>query len=197
MSAKAKVAAKGMKKVLEKKVLHGPLRTYIPAGKASGSPPLGTQLGCRGVNIPGFVKDFNERTKNYKPGVPIPSIVEVKADRSYKLTLQLPPFPYYLFQAAGINRGAMKAGWEVAGKITLKHLYEIALIKSQDIAYQASTLQEVVEVAMHSARHCGIQVVRDLDPVEYGKFLEERVKIIQQQRDELQAKREAKLLRTG
>lgn len=131
----SRAAAKGFRKGVEEKIFHGILKTHIPAGMASGSPPLGTQLGqvvstfnlfgyftrqfsninsfiCfqRGVNIPGFVKDFNERTKNYKPGVPIPSIVEVKPDRSYKLTLQLPPFQYYLFQAAGIKRGAMQAG---------------------------------------------------------------------------------------
>ncbi|KAE8743904.1 hypothetical protein FOCC_FOCC009462 [Frankliniella occidentalis] len=196
MSA-AKGAAKGFRKAVEKKIFHGPLKTYIPAGMASGSPPLGTQLGARGVNIPAFVKDFNERTKNHKPGIPIPSIVEVKADRSYKLTLQLPPMPYYLFQAAGITRGAMKPSVEVAGKITLKHVYEIANIKSQDIRYQASTLQEVVENVIFYARHCGIAVVKDLDPNEYGQFLEERSKIIEEQRAEIQEKREAKLLRTG
>lgn len=86
---------------------------------------------------------------------------------------------------------------EVAGKITLKHLYEIAQLKSQDIRYQASTLQEIIEEAMRYARQCGIQVVRELDPVEYGKFLEERAKINEEQRQEIQAKREAKLLRTG
>jgi len=193
----SRAAAKGFRKGVEKKIFHGTLKTHIPAGMASGSPPLGTQLGQRGVNIPGFVKDFNERTKNYKPGVPIPSIVDVKADRSYKLTLQLPPFQYYLFQAAGIKRGAMQAGNEIAGKITHKHLYEIAKIKSQDISNQASSMEEVVEKAMKAARSCGIAVVRHIDPEEYGKFLEERVKIIENQKEELQAKRDAKLLRTG
>ncbi|KAK3908431.1 39S ribosomal protein L11, mitochondrial [Frankliniella fusca] len=196
MSA-AKGVAKGFRKAVEKKIFHGVLKTYIPAGMASGSPPLGTQLGVRGVNIPGFVKDFNERTKNYKPGIPIPSIVDVKPDRSYKLTLQLPPMSYYLFQAAGINRGAMKSTQEVAGKVTLKHVYEIAVLKSQDIRFQASTLQEIVDEVVHSARTCGIAVVRDLDPNEYGKFLEERSKINEAQRAELQAQREAKLLRAG
>lgn len=91
----------------------------------------------------------------------------------------------------------MFSGKEVAGKITLKHLYEIALIKSQDIAYQASTMQEIVDVAMHCARMSGIAVVKNIDPDEYAKFLQERLKIIEEQKAELQAKREAKLLRTG
>ena len=89
------------------------------------------------------------------------------------------------------------AGQEIAGKITHKHLYEIAKIKSQDVAHQASTMEEIVERAMWAARTCGIAVVKNLDPEEYGKFLEERAKIIEAQKEELQAKREAKLLRTG
>mgnify|MGYP001952775862 CR=1 FL=1 len=34
----------GIKKVVEK-VIHGPLRTNIPAGRASSAAPLGQQLG--------------------------------------------------------------------------------------------------------------------------------------------------------
>ena len=40
------------------------------------------------------------------------------------------------------------------------------------------------------------KVVDDYDPVEYAEFLEERKLIIEKQRQELQEKREAKLLRT-
>lgn len=46
-----------------------------------------------------------------------------------------------LKQAAGIQRGAMFPGKEVTGKITRKHLYEIAQIKLQDPPNQLLTLQ--------------------------------------------------------
>lgn len=46
------------------------------------------------------------------------------------------------------------------------------------------------------ARSCGIQVVHKLDANEYAEFLKERAKIVEAQRQELQEKREAKMLRT-
>lgn len=47
------------------------------------------------------------------------------------------------------------------------------------------------------ARTCGIEIVRDLDHIEYEQFLEERKLIVETQRRELQEAREAKMLRTG
>lgn len=48
-----------------------------------------------------------------------------------------------------------------------------------------------------TAKSLGIEVVRELDPKEYGEFLEERAKIVEEQKKELQEKKEAKLLRTA
>ena len=65
------------------------------------------------------LSDFNLKTSIYREGVPVPSFITVNPDRSYNLQLNHPPFPWLIKQAAGIQRGAMKA-WdgEVAGKIT-------------------------------------------------------------------------------
>lgn len=82
-----------------------------------------------------------------------------------------------------------------AGKITLKHIYEIAKIKAQDPLYDCIPLKEVCQKIIDAARRCGVQTVRELTVEEYSQFLEERKVIVAQQQAEIEEKRKAKILR--
>ncbi|XP_066262519.1 large ribosomal subunit protein uL11m [Euwallacea similis] len=194
--SKAAARLKSMKKVVTDKVVHGKMVTNIPAGLAAAGPPLGPMLGQRGVNIAAFCKEFNEKTKEIKTGIPLPTRMTVNPDRSFNLVIHQPPVVYFLKQAAGIQRAAMH-GNEIAGKVTLKHVYEIAKIKSSDPPLQIYSLERICNMVVGIARSCGIEVVKDLDATEYGEFLKERAVIVEQQKKELQEKKEAKLLRAG
>ncbi|CAG4986609.1 unnamed protein product [Colias eurytheme] len=195
--SKSVARLKSMKKVADKIDHSSKLRTNIPAGMASAGPPLGPMLGQRNINIAAFCKDFNEKTANIKQGIPLPVRVKVNPDRSYQLIIHQPPSSYFLKQAAGVNRGAMEPVKEMCGKITIKHIYEIAKIKSQDPPLEWRPLQEICNMLLSQARTCGIEVVRSLDPKEYGEFLNERKAIVEEQKKMLQEKREAKMLRTA
>lgn len=196
MPKPAASAARNVKKIVAKVDHKNRVFTYIPAQLASAAPPLGTQLGNIGVNIAGFVKDFNLKTSIYREGVPIPCVVTVNADRTYNLKMRHPPWSYFVMQAAGIQRGAMDYRTQTSGMITRKHVYEIAKIKSQDENWQEFDLKDICEEILDCAYHAGIKVVDKLDPIEYGKFLEERNKINEQELAEIKAAKEAKLLRT-
>ena len=125
------------------------------------------------------------------------SQITIKPDRTHNLAMSHPPFSYYIKQAAGIQRGAMQPfSGQVAGMITRKHVYEIAKIKSEDEMWQEFDLKVICEKVIDEAYTCGVHVVDKLDAKEYGKFLEERALIIDEEKAAIQAAREAKLLRT-
>lgn len=52
-------------------------------------------------------------------------------DRTYAFTLNPPPNSWFLKQAAGIEKGSGKPGKETVGSVSLRAIYEIALIKKQ------------------------------------------------------------------
>ena len=58
------------------------VKLQIPAGKATPTPPVGPALGQHGLNIMGFCKEFNERTKN-DAGLIIPVVITVYADKTF------------------------------------------------------------------------------------------------------------------
>ncbi|XP_076165596.1 mitochondrial ribosomal protein L11 [Ptiloglossa arizonensis] len=191
----AKLGTKRMKKSFVKIDHSSKLCSNILAGMASPKPPLGSQLGQRNINVANFCKDFNTKTAKIKQGIPLPTRVKVKSDGTYDLVIHSPPATYFLKQAAGLERGKMFKG-EIAGKITLKHLYEIACIKSKDPPLALLSLEDVCKMLVGIARSCGIEIVRTLDPAEYKEFMEQREKVVQDLLTEMKLSKEAKMQRS-
>ena len=61
-------------------------------------------------------------------------------------------------RAVGLERAADKPGHEVIGTISLKHIYEIAIVKRRDIPNVP--LEAICKNLMSACRSMGVQVVR-------------------------------------
>lgn len=152
-------------------------------------------LGQRNINIANFTREFNERTSKMKKGIPLPVRCKATSEKTFDLDIHAPPATFFIKQAAGLTSGTIKG--EIAGYITLKHLYEIAKIKLADPPNALKTHQQMTQQLVGVAKSCGVEVVRHLDPVEYAKHLEKRKQFVADHKASVQAAREAKMLRSG
>lgn len=152
-------------------------------------------LGQRGINVTNFVREFNERTLSMKKGIPLPVRCKATSDKTFDLTIHTPPTTYFVKQAAGLSTGTIKG--EIAGYITHRHVYEIAKIKIQDPPNALKTLEDMCKQVVSACKCCGVEIVRELDPVEVGKHLEARKVFVAEHKASVQADREAKMLRSG
>lgn len=135
----------------------GYISLIIPAGKANPSPPVGPALGQRGLNIMEFCKAFNAYTQKIEPGTPIPVKITAYADKTFSFITKTPPATFYLKQAAKLQSGSKTPGRDVAGKVTMAQIKEIAQAKMKDL--NAINLEGACEMIKGSARSMGLEVV--------------------------------------
>jgi large subunit ribosomal protein L11 len=131
------------------------VKLQIPGGEAKPSPPVGPALGQHGVNIMEFCKSFNAQTQG-QPGVIIPVLITIYADRSFSFVLKTPPASYLLKKAAGLEKGSAEPNRNKVGRLTIKQIEEIAKLKMPDL--NAKDLQGAMQTIMGTARSLGIEV---------------------------------------
>lgn len=141
---------------MAKKKVIGEIRLQLPAGAANPAPPVGPALGAHGVNIMGFCKEFNAKTKD-QAGMILPVVITVYADRSFTFILKSPPAPVLLKKAAGIAKGSGVPNKDKVGKVTRKQLLEIVKIKKNDL--NAENEEAAMLMIAGTARSMGIDVV--------------------------------------
>ncbi|MFQ5916188.1 MAG: 50S ribosomal protein L11 [Candidatus Binatia bacterium] len=139
---------------MAKKVV-GEIKLQIPAGQANPSPPVGPALGQRGINIMEFCKAFNAATQS-QPGMIIPVIVTVYADRSFTFITKTPPASVLLKKAAGIEKGSAEPGKVSVGKVTRAQIREVAQTKLSDLT--AKNLEIAERTVEGTARSLGLEI---------------------------------------
>lgn len=138
------------------KKITGQIRLQLPAGSANPAPPVGPALGAQGVNIMGFCKEFNAKTKD-QAGMILPVVITVYADRSFSFILKSPPAAILLKKAAGIAKGSGVPNRDKVGTVTRKQVLEICEIKKNDL--NATTEDAAFKIIAGTARSMGLEVV--------------------------------------
>jgi large subunit ribosomal protein L11 len=132
------------------------IKLQVPAGKANPSPPVGPALGQHGVNIMEFCKAFNSQTQGVEPGLPIPCVITVYADRSFSFITKTPPASVLLKKAAGILKGSGEPNMTKVGKVTRAQLEDIVNAKDPDLT--AADMDAAVRTIAGTARSMGLDV---------------------------------------
>ncbi|MBE6884496.1 MAG: 50S ribosomal protein L11 [Ruminococcaceae bacterium] len=133
----------------------GLVKLQIPAGKATPAPPVGSALGPHGINIMGFTKEFNERTKN-DVGMIIPVVITIYADRSFSFITKTPPAAILIKKACGIDSGSGVPNKTKVATITKDQIREIAEKKMPDL--NAANIDTAMSMIAGTARSMGVVV---------------------------------------
>ncbi len=138
------------------KKITGYIKLQVAAGKANPSPPIGPALGQRGLNIMEFCKAFNAKTQGMEPGMPIPVVITVFADKTFSFEMKSPPVSYFIKKALNIKSGSQTPGRGTAGTITMDQIRDIAEKKMVDL--NANDIDAASRMIVGSARSMGIEI---------------------------------------
>nr|HPI98257.1 50S ribosomal protein L11 [Synergistales bacterium] len=128
----------------------------LPAGKATPAPPVGPALGQHGVNIMEFCKQFNAKTSD-QPGMIIPVVLTVYADRSFSFITKTPPASVLLKKAAGLESASGEPNKVKVAKVKRDKVREIAELKMEDL--NANDVEAAMRMIEGTARSMGIEIV--------------------------------------
>ncbi len=137
------------------KKVTGYIKLQIAAGAATPAPPVGPALGQHGVNIMDFCKQFNARTQD-QPGMVIPVVITVYADRSFSFVTKTPPAAVLIKKAAGIDTASGEPNKKKVATITRAQAEEIAKLKMPDL--NAASVEAATSMIMGTARSMGVVV---------------------------------------
>ncbi len=141
---------------MAKKKIVAFVKLQLPAGKATPAPPVGPALGPHGVSSPQFVQQFNDKTKNMEPGLIIPCVITIYADKTFSFILKTPPAAVLIKKAVGIEKGSATPNKTKVGKISQAKLREIATLKMPDVS--ANDVDAAMRIIAGTARSMGVEV---------------------------------------
>ncbi len=121
----------------------------------AGQAKPGPELAGLGIVMPEFTRAFNDKTKD-RNGEPVPVVITIFSDKSFKFETKTAPAAYKIKQAAGIKTGSANSKTDIAGSITLDQLREIAEYKLVDL--NTNNVEAAMKQIAGTAKNMGVVV---------------------------------------
>jgi large subunit ribosomal protein L11 len=131
------------------------IKLQVPAAKATPAPPIGPALGQHGVNIPGFCKEFNDRTAK-QAGLIIPVVITVYTDRTFTFITKTPPAPVLIKKELNLQKASGRPNKDKVGQLTKEQVRKIAETKMPDL--NAASIEAAMSMVAGTARSMGVTV---------------------------------------
>jgi large subunit ribosomal protein L11 len=141
---------------MAKKKIAALIKLQVPAAKATPAPPVGPALGPHGVSAPQFVQQFNDRTKSVEPGLIIPVVITVYADKSFTFITKTPPAAVLIKKACGLEKGSSVPNKDKVATIKAAQVRAIAEQKMADLS--ATDIEGAMRIIAGTARSMGVTV---------------------------------------
>lgn len=133
----------------------GFVKLQIPAGQATPAPPVGTALGPHGINLMGFVKEFNARTQS-QSGTILPVEVTIYSDKSFTFITKTPPAAILIKKELGLDKGSGTPNRTKIGKLSTAQVRKIAELKMPDL--NCESVESAMAMVAGAARSMGVEV---------------------------------------
>ncbi len=134
------------------------IKLQVNAGKANPAPPIGPALGQHGVNIPGFCKEFNDRTAK-QVGLVIPVVITVYQDRSFTFITKTPPAALLIKKACGIATASGTPQKDKVAPLSREDLRKIAETKMPDL--NCTDIESAMSMIAGTCRSMGVLVAAE------------------------------------
>jgi large subunit ribosomal protein L11 len=103
-----------------------------------------------------FCKAFNAQSQSTEPGLPIPVVITVYADRSFTFITKTPPAAVLIKKALGLDKASSTPNTAKVGTITRAQLEEIATTKMPDL--NTKDMDAAVKIIAGTAVSMGVEV---------------------------------------
>jgi large subunit ribosomal protein L11 len=133
----------------------GFVKLQIVAGQATPAPPVGTALGPHGINLMGFVKEFNARTQA-QSGTILPVEVTIYSDKSFTFITKTPPAAVLIKKELGLDKGSGSPNRNKVGTLSTAQVRKIAELKMPDL--NCESVEAAMAMVAGAARSMGVEV---------------------------------------